>query len=153
MLTLNEFLSKAGQLFGFVEKAEKHFESQAQTTTHIAELEQSIEKLTAENTDLKVKLQKAEADAKAASEKFTKDLEAKEAEVKKRASEKAAAIVASQGVPPVKDQAPDKSQAGAETYESVQKQLMAETDPEKRAQLAQKCRELRGHGDLFTVKK
>lgn len=63
------------------------------------------------------------------------------------ASAKALEMAAGQGVPI--NHLPKPGESKAESLDAVREQLKAETDPNKKAILARKARELRGHGDLL----
>jgi septal ring factor EnvC (AmiA/AmiB activator) len=155
-MNFGQFLAKAERLLGLAEKgldstAIKEIDTLkadlAREQENTKALNETVASLTKENTDLTAKVSKMEADATALIAAHTAALEAKEKEVDGRASAKALEIAAAQGIPPVKEPANDNPQAGAETYESVQAQMAAETDPEKKAALGIKCRKLRGHGE------
>lgn len=100
-MTLNEFLSKAGSLF------KDNAADISAIQTEVATKNQEIATLSTQNGELSAKLETANkevADLKAAATKAAEyhkaELDAKEADVEKRASAKALELAAKQGVPP-----------------------------------------------------
>jgi len=105
------------------------------TTEQYAEAKQAIEKLSNERDQLKAAVEKLQTEAQTVDE---------------AASDKAQAIVRAQGIPvsKVPENNPKAASAEAELA-SLRKQLQTEQDIHKKAEIAARCRELRGHGDLF----
>lgn len=108
-MTLNEFLSKAGDLFKSNTADSALTEKLSAVQTEVTQLKDSIATLSTQNGELSQKLElatKEATDAKAALEKANTDhaaaLAEKEADVEKRASAKAIEFAAAQGIKPVK---------------------------------------------------
>lgn len=87
---------------------------------------------------------KAEADLKAAQESIADPA----GTIQKLAAVKAQEIAAGQGIP-IKQLPAPGADSKQETLESVREAMAKETDPVKKSALAQRARELRGHGSLF----
>lgn len=103
----------------------------------------SVEKLTGEVTAVRAELSTA-------TEKHKTDLAALETSVETRASTKAAAIVEGMGLKvPVTAPKPNTS---PDDLEALRKQATEEKDPIKKAALARKLRDLRGHKGIFDPK-
>lgn len=128
-MTLNEFLTKAGQLLGL---AEKNLTAEGQLTQARADLDTaktSIASLSAENESLKSQLATAQAETTAAKA----EVDAKEKDVEARASRKALEITASQGQPPA-----PATPAASQQASGIVDQLQAINDPVERAEFFQK---------------
>jgi len=100
---------------------------------------QSVAALTVERDGLKSEVEKLKSDA------TTLDA---------AAAAKAREICAAQGIPAAKIQDSEASPISKSgELEQTREALANEKDPKKRAELSRKCRELRGHSDLFSEPK
>lgn len=125
-------------------------EQQAQADrTALASAQTSLSSALASVETLNTHLTAKNAELSSATEKHKTDLAALEASVETRASAKAATIVEGLGLK-VPITLPKPGSPGASgSLDEVRAEMAAEKDPFKRAQLARKCRDLRGHKDLF----
>jgi len=77
------------------------------------------------------------------------EIAALKAEVK-TVGEKAAALVAAQGIPIASVPGATDGAANGESLDSIRAQIKNEKDPKRRWELGLKARALRGHADLFS---
>jgi len=119
----------------------------ARQETELAKAVELLNTANAGNADLA----KTAADSKLALEASQAEVARLTAEAKTTA-QRAVGITSAQGIPAGQLPGAAPAAGSTATLESVQNELATETDPKKRAILARKCRELRGHGNLFGAK-
>jgi predicted nucleic acid-binding Zn-ribbon protein len=147
-MTLNEFLSKAGNLLGLAEK------SALATADEVAAAKNQIHKLEATNAELTERLASAivQIDAhNASAELFRTEISALTAQVEqlkaeaKSSGERAMEIAAAQGIPADKIEGVAGSTDGqTDTLEAIQRAAALETDPVKKSALLRKSQNIRG---------
>lgn len=118
--------------------------------TAIAGKDSEITKLKADLAAANTRAETAEKAFETAKNEHAKAIEAKEKEVETRANVIAGEKISKAGHRPIIEVPENPGNAGTAELDQVRKEMATETDPEKRAKLAIKARELRGHKDLFT---
>lgn len=135
----------------FSSPAETEPPIQPQASAEVSELKATISRQEQEIANLKAMAVSDGAAHAAQIAAMTADIEAREAQVEKRATLMAQDFCAAQGI--AISQLPATSAAGDnsknESLEAVRIKMANETDPVKLAALARKARELRGDGDLL----